>query len=156
MRDVLAEAVPAQSTNIQVNEQIAAFRAKVAENGLEDLFKKQAAIQKGLFGITTDRIRLDELSLRPVFKGNSATILKLKRRSCTDYNGPAGGRSEEAWIGQAYGKMVVSNDARTAAANEIRSYVPMPMNMLACLEDLKKKKVPRIAVARRVAKNPKP
>ena len=47
MRDILSEAVPPQSANIQINEQVAAFRAKVHENGLEDFFKKQAAIQNG-------------------------------------------------------------------------------------------------------------
>ena len=76
IRDVLAEAVPALCPNIQINEQIAAFRAKVAENGLEDLFKKMAAIQHGLFGIKLDKVRLDEPSLKPSFKNTPGSILE--------------------------------------------------------------------------------
>ena len=47
-------------------------------------------------------------------------------------------RHETAWRGEAYGNMVVANAARNAAAWETRSYIAMPMSMVACLEDLLK------------------
>ena len=52
--------------------------------------------------------------------------------------GPAIGRREEAWRGQAYGRMVGGANARNAAVNEARSCIPVPVNMLACVEDMVK------------------
>ncbi|CAK9094122.1 unnamed protein product [Durusdinium trenchii] len=55
---------PLPGANAQIAEQVAAFRAKLQENGWAELWSKIAAVQHGLFGVQTDRMLIEENAFR--------------------------------------------------------------------------------------------
>ena len=91
-----------------------------------DLWRKIAVVQHGIFNVETDRLLLDECCFLPAVRSNPAALVKVKLRSCMNYNQAAAVRRETEWLGQSYGRVMISNQARTAAVSEVSSYVAVP------------------------------
>ena len=99
LRVIFEAGAPLPGANAQIAEQVAAFRAKLQENGWAELWSKIAAVQHGLFGVQTDRMLIEENAFRPEYRATWAAVVKVKIGSCRDYMQPGVSRESE-FIGQ--------------------------------------------------------